>query len=235
MTAALGIVIPAFNEAGSLPALLNDLAALRPPCDVVVVDGGSTDGTPEAATAAGARVLVTEPGRGRQLRAGAAAARGEWLCFLHADVRMPGPARTDLERTITDPTCDAAVWGLAIDAPGWWYRVVEWGAARRHRHLGLAYGDQGLLVRRACYDAAGGHPPWPVMEDVALVRTLQERGPVRRLPSALLVSARRWRREGPVRTWIRNTILVSAYLAGVPPVRLARWYRPEPGGRTRSW
>lgn len=234
MTAALGIVIPALNEAGSLPALLADLAALRPPADIVVVDGGSTDGTTDLAAAAGARVLRAAPGRGSQLLAGAAAARGAWLCFLHADVRMPEPARADLERTIADPTCDAAVWRLAIDARGWWYRAVEWGAARRHRLLGLAYGDQGLLVRRARYHAAGGYPPWPVLEDVALVRALRAGGSVRRLPSSLLVSARRWEREGPVRTWVRNTVLVSAYLAGVPPARLARWYRPEPGDRARS-
>jgi hypothetical protein len=172
--------------------------------------------------------VSTRPGRGVQLRAGAGAVQGNWLCFLHADVRLPPPARRDLALVLRDSRCAAAVWRLRIDAAGWWFRVVEWGAARRQRVLGLSYGDQGLLVRRSLYDAVGGHPAIPIMEDVALVRALRARGVIRHLPSAVLVSARRWRREGPVWAWMRNAVLVSAFLAGVPPARLARWYRTEP-------
>lgn len=233
MTLPVGIVIPTLDEAAALPGLLEDLAALDVPFDLVIADGGSRDGTVAVAERAGARVIRAPAGRGAQLRAGAAAVRGEWLCLLHADVRVPPDARHDLAATLADGTCAAAAWRLRIDAPGWRYRALEWGAARRARLLGLVYGDQGLLVRRELYEAVGGVPDSPVMEDVALVRALRRRTPVRLLPSAIVVSARRWRREGPVRAWMRNVALIAAFLAGVTPARLARWYRPEPptGGR----
>lgn len=227
MTPAVGVVIPTLDEADHLPPLLEDLGAVALSLDIVVADGGSSDGTRAIARAAGARVVETGRGRGTQLRAGAQAARGDWLCFLHADVRLPGPARDDLERAVVDPRCHAAVWRLVIAADGWWFRVVEWGAARRDRWGGLPYGDQGLLVRRALYDAVGGFPTIPIMEDVALVRALQGHTTVRRLPSLVQVSARRWRREGAFRVWMRNAVLASAFLAGVAPERLARWYQPE--------
>jgi len=223
----VGIVVPTLNEAATLDGLLADLAALQLPVDIVIADGGSADDTRDVARRGGARVVDAPRGRGSQLRAGAAVARGDWLCVLHADVRLPPDARRDLERTVHDPSCAAAVWGLRIDAPGWWFRAVEWGAARRVRYLGLAYGDQGLLMRRAAYEAAGGYPDHPIMEDVGLVRALRRRTPLRVLPSSVVVSARRWSRDGAVRGWLRNVALVSAYLAGVAPERLVRWYPPE--------
>ena len=228
MTPTVGVVIPTLNEADHLPLLLEDLAAVALPLEIVVADGGSSDATPALAAAAGARVVPTASGRGTQLRAGARAVRGDWLCFLHADVRVPALARRDLERAVADPGCHAAVWRLAIAAPGWRFRALEWGAARRDRWGGLPYGDQGLLVRRALYDAVGGFAPIPIMEDVALVRALRRRAPLCRLPSSVQVSARRWRREGALRAWLRNAALVSAYCVGVSPDRLERWYRPEP-------
>lgn len=231
MIAAVSVVIPTLNEAVSLPRLLADLAAVPVVREVIVVDGGSRDGTPALAAAAGARVIEAPVGRGSQLRAGAAAARGPWLCFLHADVRVPPDARDELAATAGDAGCQAAVWRLAIDAEGWWFRVVEWGTDWRSRLGGLPYGDQGLLVRRALYERVGGHPGIPIMEDVALARALARHTAVRYLRSALRVSARRWHREGPMRTWVRNGVLLGAYLAGLPPERLAAWYRPEPGTR----
>jgi rSAM/selenodomain-associated transferase 2 len=196
--------------------------------DVVIADGGSSDGTPAIARDRGARVVSSPPGRGRQLNAGAAVLETPWLCVLHADVRMPERARDALRRAV-DERVGAAVWRLAIDAPDRWARVMELGARLRDRVGGLPYGDQGLLVRRELFDAVGGYPDTPIMEDVALVRTLARRCTIRRLDAALVVSARRWRREGPYRTWLRNTALVTAYLLRVPPRRLARWYRPESG------
>jgi hypothetical protein len=137
------------------------------------------------------------------------------------------PAHGSLERTVTDADAAAAVWRLAIDAPGWWYRTFEFGALLRDRIGGLAYGDQGLLVRRGLFEDVGGFPEIPVLEDLAIVRALRRETPVRHLPAAVRVSCRRWQREGPARAWLRNTVLVTAYLAGISPNRLARWYRPE--------
>lgn len=226
--APVGIVIPTLNEADRLPGLLDDLRHLSVAAHVVVADGGSTDGTPAVARAAGARVVRAAAGRARQMNAGAAALTTPWLCFLHADVRVPPEARLDLARAVADPAAVAAVWRLALDARGWWFRALEWGARLRDRAGGLPYGDQGLLVRRELFAALGGFADMPLMEDVDLVRRLRRRAPLIRLRSSVVASARRYRRDGPVRGWLRNASLIALYLAGVAPARLARWYRPEP-------
>lgn len=230
----LSIVVPALDEAASLPALLADLSALTAPHEVVVADGGSTDGTPALARAAGARVVSAERGRGRQLAAGARAARGALLCFLHADARLDARAVAALDALARGSDAPGA-WAflLAIDAPERVFRLVERGANARSRRLALPYGDQGLVVSRADYDAAGGYPPWPLMEDVALVRALNRRGRVRLLDAAVTVSARRWRRDGVARRTLANWWLMLRFLAGAEPERLARRYRPNEhrGGR----
>jgi hypothetical protein len=105
---------------------------------------------------------------------------------------------------------------------------VERGAALRWRLTGLAYGDQGLLVRRSLYQAAGGYPDTRIMEDVVLIRRLARLARIERLPAPILADARRWRREGRLRGTLRNAALITLFLAGVAPDRLARWYRPEP-------
>jgi hypothetical protein len=122
----------------------------------------------------------------------------------------------------------AAAWPLAIDGTGAWLRWIERAAALRWRLTGLAYGDQGLLVRRALYDAVGGYPESSIMEDVTLIRRIARRAPVQRLPLPILADARRWQREGRVRGTLRNMTLLTLFLAGIAPDRLARWYRPEP-------
>jgi hypothetical protein len=113
---------------------------------------------------------------------------------------------------------------LAIDGRGWWLRAVEYGALARDRLGGLPYGDQGLIVRRAIFEQLGGFPDIPVLEDVAFVRAARRTTTIRRLSSPVVVSARRWETEGPYRTWFRNSALLIAYLLGVSPRRLARWY-----------
>ncbi len=224
----VGVVIPTLREATTIGGILADLANMPSVIDVVVVDGGSDDGTVDVACAAGARVMASPPGRALQLNTGAGAVRGEWLCFLHADVRMPLAARDALETIVTDPKVSAAVWRFGLDGPGVWFRLIEFGTLVRDRIGGLPYGDQGLLVRRTLFQEVGGYPEIPLMEDVAIVRALRRHGRLKRLSGPLIVSNRRWKREGPYKTWVRNAGLVAAYLAGVPPARLARWYRPEP-------
>jgi rSAM/selenodomain-associated transferase 2 len=223
----LGVVIPTLNEADAVPGILSDLAMLTLPATVVIADGGSTDATPAIAERHGACVVSAPRGRGPQLNAGAAVLDTDWLLFLHADVRLPAAARLALEGAVAEPL-DAAVFSLAIDATGFWPRLMELGARVRDRLGGLPYGDQGLLVRRRQFDRAGGYPDIPIMEDVAMVRALRRLGQIHRLPAALRVSPRRWLREGPYRAWARHAALLTAWLAGVSPHRLARWYRPEP-------
>jgi rSAM/selenodomain-associated transferase 2 len=222
----LGVVIPTLNESTCLPGLLSDLAALAVPTDIVVADGGSSDDTVAVGRAHGARVVSASRGRAPQMNTGAAEVRGEWLCFLHADVRMSEAARRVLADAL-DAERNAAVWRLTIDHADGWARIMEWGARLRDRVGGLPYGDQGLVVRRSLFEAVGGFPLVPIMEDVALGRAVRARTSVTRLEAPLLVSPRRWLRQGPYRTWLRNMALITAYAAGVPPERLARWYPAE--------
>jgi rSAM/selenodomain-associated transferase 2 len=228
----LGVVIPTLNEEEALPLLLDDLAALPVPCRILVVDGGSSDRTREAARSAGAEVLTAPRGRGRQMAAGAAHLECPWLLLLHADSRMPPAARSALARYLDDPGPEeAGHFAFRLDARSPWWRLIEAGQRVREALTGLAYGDQGLLVSRSRLDGVGGVPDLPIMEDVELVRRLRRTGGIRRLPAHLLTSPRRYREEGPVRGWVRNASLILLYRMGASPERLSRWYRPRrPGG-----
>lgn len=222
----IGVVIPSLNEEGFLPALLDDVRELGAavPLDVVVADGGSTDGTQGSAVRAGVRVLTTPRGRARQMNAGARVVRGEWLLFLHADVRLTAGARRALLAAVQPSSeVNAAVFRFAIDLPWFWKWFIELGQRIREGLWGLPYGDQGLLLRRDLFDAAGGFPDVPLMEDVAMVRRLRRQTPIRRLPAPLLTSGRRYARGGVVRTWLQHTALIALYSAGVSPHRLARF------------
>ena len=223
----LSIIIPALNEARALPLLLEDLKRIALPHEIIVADGGSTDGTPALAAKAGARVVTAPRGRGAQMHAGALQSRGEILCFLHADVRMPAAAIGAMSAAVSGPMGTIHAFRLRIDAAGLGYRLIEIGANLRSRMLGLPYGDQGLIVRRDLYDRAGGFLALPLMEDVTLVRALARLAPVRLLDAPILVSARRWEREGRASRTIRNWTLILAWLLGASPERLAKWYRPE--------
>lgn len=221
----IGVVIPALNEEMLLPGLLADLRRVTVPLDIVVADGGSVDGTLACASAAGVRSIRAPRGRARQLNAGAQAAHGDWLLFLHADVRLPAPARRALlSAVVDDPDLEAAVFRFSIELRPGWKRFIEIGQVLRQALYGLPYGDQGLLVRRELFDCVGGFPDLEIMEDVEMIRRVKKRGvKLRTLPAPVITSGRRYEREGPVRTWLRHVVLISLYLAGVSPHRLAGW------------
>ena len=219
------MVIPTLNEAAALPALLEDLGKLGTLIDeIVVADAGSSDATTQAAWDAGARMVAAPRGRARQLNAGARASRGTWLLFLHADSRLGPDVGPAIQRAMANiPRVDAAVFRFAIDLPWGWRQLIEGGQRIRESLFGLAYGDQGLLVRRQCFAAVGGYPDLPLMEDVAMIRKLRRRFRVTRLPGSLLTSGRRYQDGGIVRTWLHHTVLITLYFIGVSPDRLARW------------
>lgn len=229
----LAIVIPALNEAATLPTLFGDLSRAPdsfPPFEVVVSDGGSTDGTPGCARAFGARVCDAARGRARQMNAGAGATSAPFLFFLHADSRLPAAALHALAKWIETPGPEnAAHFRFAIDAPGLRWRLIEKGQRLRERVTGLVYGDQGLLLARARFDAAGGFPEVPLMEDVALVGKLRRTGGVRALTAAIPTSPRRYAAEGFLRGVSRNLALITFYHLGVSSVRLAPFYPSDPG------
>jgi rSAM/selenodomain-associated transferase 2 len=216
----LSVVIPALNAAGSLGACL---ARLDGAGEVIVVDGGSSDGTPDLAAELGARVIQAPRGRGEQLRHGAAAARGEWLLFLHADTLLDEGWLAAVEDHIAVRPADAACFTFRLDDHSWQVRVIEAGVAFRVRLLGLPYGDQGLLISRPLYDQLGGFRSLPLMEDVDLVRRIGRRG-LRQLDIAAVTSAERWRRDGWWQRSARNLVCLTLYGLGVSPARIARLY-----------
>jgi hypothetical protein len=221
---ALSVVIPALNEEEQLGATL---AALdyAPWQEVVVVDGGSRDDTAAVAREYGARLLVAETGRGCQLNAGAAAAAGTRLLFLHADTRLPAGWDTAALHCLDEPGVAAGCFTLRIDAADPRLRLVETGTELRTRLARLPYGDQGLFMYRRLFAAAGGYPEQPILEDVVLVRRLRRFGRIVQLPLAAHTSARRWRRHGVLRTTLINQRILIGSALGVPPETLAGWYR----------
>jgi rSAM/selenodomain-associated transferase 2 len=221
----LSIVVPTLNEAGALPALLADLGRLRTPGDeIVVVDGGSSDGTPALAAALADRVLSATPGRASQMNAGAAVARGDTLWFVHADSRVPADARDAIAAALDT----GASWGrfdVRLSGTRPLLRLVEALMNLRSRASGIATGDQGIFVRRTAFEAVGGFPPIPLMEDIAISRALKRRGRPRCVARPrLLTSSRRWEQRGIWRTILLMWRLRLAYALGADPGRLARRY-----------
>jgi rSAM/selenodomain-associated transferase 2 len=218
----LSVVIPTLNAAATLGATLAALAEGAP--EIVVADGGSSDGTVALARGAGCRVVEAPRGRGSQLALGAAAARGDWLLFLHADTR-PAPGWAEMARRFAaDPANGerAAYFRFTLDDHSPAARRLEVMVAWRCRWLGLPYGDQGLLIAIAFYRALGGFRPLPLMEDVDMVRRIDRRRLVA-LDHPALTSAARYR-NGYIRRSARNLVCLSLYFAGMAPARIARLY-----------
>ena len=219
---ALDVIIPVLNGGTRLAETLQALPAVN---QVIVVDGGSTDGSEALAATHGARVLSSAPARGGQLAVGAQASTAAWRLFLHADTRLDEAAWAALGDYIARPDAGAraAVFRLRLDDPAWQARVLERAVRLRVALLSLPYGDQGLLIHRDLYDAVGGFASLPLMEDLDLVRRLGRRR-LHLLDGAAETSAERWRRRGWIRQSVRNLQCLTLYFLGVAPARIATRY-----------
>jgi rSAM/selenodomain-associated transferase 2 len=226
MPAPLSIIIPTLNAEAELPLCLESLmpgleaGLIR---EVIVADGGSEDATAKIAGAMGANLVTGARGRGAQLSAGAAAARGDWLLFLHADTAL---SRDWAERTsdhiMTKPD-HAAFFELRYRSDARAARTLEKRANRRARMLGLPYGDQGLLISRKLYDEVGGFLDVPLMEDVMIVRAIGKQR-LTELNAEARTSAAKYERDGwGKRSW-RNAFLLIRFLLGAKPEDLAKRY-----------
>ena len=228
-TPRLSIVIPALNESANLARLLPDLATREAGAEVIVVDGGSEDDSREVvARVQGARWLASPRGRARQMNAGARASRGDVVLFLHADTVLPDGAGAAIRAALADPGVVGGRFDVRLDSRRPLLAVVAWMMNQRSRLTGLATGDQAIFVRRSVLDALGGYADIPLMEDIELSRRLKRCGRVTALRLRVTTSARKWEREGVVRTIVLMWTLRLLYALGVAPARLHRWYYAGP-------
>jgi uncharacterized protein len=218
----LSVVIPALNEAARMGECI---AALRAPdIETIVVDGGSNDGTVQAARQAGARVICAPRGRARQQNAGAALAAGRALLFLHADTRLPKDFGAQVFERLLDPQVTLGAFRFKTDWDHWAMRGIERAVQVRCALLHLPYGDQAFFMRKKVFEQAGGFADVPLAEDLLLARTLARRGKVELTPGAAVTSGRSWRTQGIARVSLIHTLIAGGCLLGIDPRRLACLY-----------
>lgn len=227
MPEQLSVIIPTLNEESCLAETLRYLREKsQTPPRIIVVDGGSSDGTGAIARANGASFTVQTGGRAAQLNAGAALCREGNLFFLHADTLVPAGYDGAIARTLGIPGSSAGAFPLEIRGASGLLRIVQMTANIRAHFLRTPYGDQGLFVKHTTFNALGGYPLMPFLEDYEFVRRLNRRGRIRIASSApVLTSPRRWRTLGVVKTTLMNQCIIFGYHIGVPVPLLANWYR----------
>lgn len=222
----LSIIIPVLNEADNLPLWLEHLASLRDDgTEIIVVDGGSRDDSVAIATRWGARVLLSDKGRARQMNTGAGEARGERLLFLHADTVLPPHAIPRMREALTQ---QGRVWGrfsVRIEGRPWMLRVVALLINVRSCLTGIATGDQAMFMTRQAFEAVGGFPDQPLMEDITLSQRLRTLSRPLCLSEWVVTSGRRWEAGGVWSTIFLMWRLRWAYWRGVPASELAKAYR----------
>jgi rSAM/selenodomain-associated transferase 2 len=225
----LTIVVPTLDEEAGIVATLTALADLRPRgVEIIVVDGGSRDRTAELARPLCDRLITAPPGRASQMNAGASAAHGEVLLFLHADTRLP----EDADRLILDGLARSArAWGrfdVRIEGRHPLFPVIATMMNLRSRATGIATGDQAIFVATQAFAAVGGYPDIALMEDIVLSRRLKRLGPPLCLSERALTSGRRWEKHGVMRTILTMWRLRLAFFLGAAPDKLAASYGYAP-------
>ncbi len=234
----VSLIIPTYNEAQVIARTLDQLRPVRGDFEVIVVDGKSRDGTRAvvenliAAYPRPLRLVTAERNRGIQLNRAAELARGDALLFLHADVLLPAEAIEALEKALREASVVGGNFRLAFEGDTLWSRFFTW-ANHLRRAWGIYYGDSGVFVRRDVFARLGGFKTIPVMEDYEFIRRLEKAGRTACLAPVLVVSDRRWRVQGVVRTLLSWVWVQALYWMGVPGARLARFYKPVRGGGAR--
>jgi len=225
----VSIIVPALNEASQIRKTLQALQALEGEKEILVVDGGSVDGTADIAEQLGVTVLRSVRGRGPQQHAGALVAHGNVLWFVHADTVPPPHALNAIAAALSDGSVGGGNFGLLFDGPS---RAARWLTAiyPALRRLNLCYGDSGIFVRREVYETIGGFRAFMLFEDLDLLKRLRKAGRFVHLKTCITTSSRRFENKNFALMWIHWTALQILYWGGISPNLLGRWYRRPPRG-----
>lgn len=224
----ISIIIPVLNEAESINSLISHLHTLEPSgkAEIIVVDGAADGGTIKVIGDNKVVTTASEPGRGIQMNRGASLGHGDVLLFLHADTLLPADAFGLIRNALSDEMFVGGAFDLRIRSDRKIFRITERYVALRTRLTRIPFGDQAIFLRRKYFEKIGGYRSIPVMEDVELMARIRKRGDaICIIPEKVMTSARRWEKEGVLRTTLRNWMLQLLYILGVPPARLARFYR----------
>jgi len=221
------IIIPVLNEGDRINALIEHLhnQGFEFSYEVIVVDGDPQGGTIRAIGSEAVVTITAEKGRGRQMNAGAAVARGDILIFLHADTMLPNSALKKISRALERQDYVGGAFDLKIDSDRLFLRYISVRASLRSRLNRIPYGDQAIFMRKKYFDRIGRFKDIPLMEDVELMRRVKKDGrKIHILRDKVTTSARRWQRDGAIYTTVRNQVLVALFRIGVSPGRLAKYY-----------
>ncbi len=212
------------NEAATIASTLHALRRGAPNGEIIVVDGGSVDASVAIARPLCDALISSSRGRACQMNAGARVSHGDALVFVHADTIVPSTFAADIASALSDPAVVGGRFDVQLDARNLPYRIIGAMISLRSRISRTGTGDQAIFVRRDVFDRLGGFPDFELCEDLEFSRRLKRAGRVACLRARVTTSARRWSRDGVVRTVIRMWLIRAMYLAGVPPARLKRMY-----------
>jgi rSAM/selenodomain-associated transferase 2 len=221
----VSIIIPVLNEVNTIAATLESITKLHGEKEIIIVDGGSTDGTRELISSSGFLVISAPQGRAKQMNAGARRARGEVLLFLHGDSHLQFDALKKMQFALQDAQVVGGGYQLVMEDTSLVLKMVCYFSNLRARWGQIYFGDQGMFVRRRAFEAAGGFPDIEIMEDWELSRRLSRMGILKQVPASITTSSRRFRKGGIWRTiWLMQKLKVL-YLCGVPPATIKDYYR----------
>ncbi len=219
----ISVIIPILNEAKILEKTLSQLQSALGAHELIVVDGGSTDGSVHIAEKYG-KVITSEPGRAKQLNAGAVSATGDILVFLHADIWLEPGALASVETALASGFVGGG-FRQKIDGRHFLYRVIEIAGNMRGKYLKVFYGDSGIFLRRGDFETLGGFPEVPILEEMEFSKKIRRLGKTTLVTPYIHISARRWERKGIVRTTLNNWLITLLYFLKFSPARLAKLYR----------